>query len=220
MEKTDRIKIHDDFASIYDSQAKQYNSYGAEVLFGMCYEYIQPGDSLLDIGIGTGLSSVLFAKAGLNITGLDGSLEMLKECKKKRFAQELKQYNIRDIPLSYSDNAFSHIVCCGVLHFFNDLLPTIKEAYRMLRPRGIFAFTIASLTVKDTGSDCEKMPEYIEVPTTWGVPIFKHSDKYINKIAEIHGLTIQKEQKVLVDSGDKEADDILFKAIIMQKTVS
>lgn len=101
MDNADHIKSHDEFAGIYDSQVKQYNSYGHEVLFGMCYEYIKPGDSLLDLGIGTGLSSVLFAKAGLNITGLDGSLEMLKECGKKGFAKEIKQYNIQDVPLPY-----------------------------------------------------------------------------------------------------------------------
>ncbi len=220
MDNTDHVKSHDKFASTYDSQVKQYKSYGHAVLFGMCYEYIEPGDSLLDLGIGTGLSSVLFAKAGLNITGLDGSLEILKECRKKGFAKEIKQYNIQDVPLPYSDNAFSHIVCCGVFHFFGDLQPTIKEAYRILRPTGIFAFTIASLTAKEAESDCESMPDYIEVQSAWGIPIFKHSDKYVNKIAEPLGLTIQKEAKVLTDSGDKDAGDILFKVIVMQKTAS
>ena len=220
MDNTDHIKSHDEFASTYDSLAKQYNCYGHEVLFGMCYEYIKLGDSLLDLGIGTGLSSVLFAKSGLNITGLDESLEMLKECRKKGFANEIKQYNIQDVPLPYSDNAFSHIVCCGVFHFFGDLLPTIKEAYRILRPNGIFAFTIASLTAIEAGLDCESMQDYIEVQSAWGIPIFKHSDKYVNKIAEILGLTIQKEQKVLTYSGDKDTGDILFKVIVMQKTVS
>ena len=33
-------------------------------------------------------------------------------------------------------------------------------------------------------------------------------------------LNIQKEQKVLADSGDKDAGDILFKVIVMQKAVS
>jgi hypothetical protein len=94
------------------------------------------------------------------------------------------------------------------------------QALTIHRPAGIFAFTIASLTAKDKGPNCESMPEYIEVPSAWGVPIFKHSDKYINKISEKHGLTIQKEQKVLVESGDKDAEDILFKVIVMQKTVS
>ncbi|MCK5056193.1 MAG: class I SAM-dependent methyltransferase [Candidatus Aminicenantes bacterium] len=220
MAKTNHIKSHDEFARTYDSQAKQYNSYVFEVLFGMCYEFVKPGESLLDLGIGTGLSSVHFARAGLDITGLDESIEMLKECGKKGFAKEIKQFNIRDVPLPYPDNTFSHVVCCGVFHFFADLLPTCKEACRILRPAGILAFTIASLTVEEAGSDRGSMPGYIKAPTAWGIPIFKHSDKYVNKIAATYGLTIQKEQKVLADSGDKDAGDILFKVIVMQKTVS
>ena len=51
------------------------------------------------------------------------------------------------------------------------------------------------------------MPEYIEVQSAWGGTIFKHSDKYVNMI-ETQRLTIQKEQKVLADSGDKDAGDI------------
>jgi ubiquinone/menaquinone biosynthesis C-methylase UbiE len=217
MAKVDHIKSHDKFAGTYDNQVKHYNSYGHEVLFGMCYEYIKHGDSLLDLGIGTGLSSIHFAKAGLKITGLDGSLGMLDECRKKGFANEIKQYNIQDVPLPYSDNTFSHVICCGVFHFFNDLLPIIKEANRILKPTGIFAFTIASLTAKEAGIDYENIPDFIEVQSAWEIPIFKHSDKYINKIAQTLDFTIEKEQKVLADSGDKDAIDILFKVIVMQK---
>ena len=135
-------------------------------------------------------------------------------------AKEIKQYNVQDIPLPYSDNAFSHIICCGVFHFFANLLPTIKEAYRILRPAGIFAFTIASFTAEEAGLDCESLPDYIEVQSSWGISIFKHSDKYVNKIAETCGLAIQKEQKILAYSGDKDVGDILFRIIVMQKTDS
>ena len=95
MDKKYNIKSQGKFASTYDALVKEYNSYLHQVLFGMCYEYIKPGDSLLDLGIGTGLSSVLFAKSGMNITGLDGSVEMLEECRKKGFAQELKNTTFR-----------------------------------------------------------------------------------------------------------------------------
>ncbi len=218
MENTNNIKSHDKFAATYDLQAKQYNSYGPEALFGMCYQYIKPKDNLLDLGIGTGLSSVNFAKAGLNIFGFDESLEMLKECQKKGFTSELKQHSILDIPFPYSNKAFSNIICCGVFHFFGNLEPIIKETYRILKPNGIFAFTIASLTKKEAAADYENMPNYIEVQSAWGVPIFKHSNKYVENIAKTFGLTIHKEQKVLVDSGIKDSDDILFKIIVMQKT--
>jgi len=121
------------------------------------------------------------------------------------------------ILLGTLSNSFSHIICCGVFHFFSDLQPIIKEAYRILRSDGIFAFTIASLTKKETGSYSENMPDYIEVQSAWKIPIFKHSDKYIDKISQDLNLTIQKEQKLLVASGDKKVGDILFKVIVMQK---
>ena len=218
MDSTKDIELHGKFASDYDSLAKKYNSHIPELLFGMCFEYIKPGDSLLDLGIGTGLSSILFAEVGLNISGLDGSGEMLKECEKKGFAKELKQYNIQDVPLPYSDNTFSHIVCCGVFHSFGDLLPTTKEAYRILRPGGIFAFTIASLTEDDVGFNGKSMPEYVESLSAWETAFYKHSDKYVKGIAQKLSFIIQKEQKVLADSGDKDAGEILFKIIVMRKT--
>ncbi|MDP8228771.1 MAG: class I SAM-dependent methyltransferase [Candidatus Electryoneaceae bacterium] len=220
MDKTDHINRHDEFAGAYDSSVKAYNSYGAEILFGMCYEYIKPGESLLDLGIGTGLSSVHFAEAGLDVTGLDGSLAMLQECRKKGFAQDLRQFNIQNGPLPYSDNAFCHIVCCGVFHFFGDLFPTINEVSRILKPAGIFAFTIAFNAGNNTGIDSERLPEYRQKPTAWGIPIFFHSDKYIKQILETLGLTIQKEQKLLVDSGGKDADDLLFKVVVVKNTNS
>ena len=93
MDNSDRIKIHDEYASSYDSQVKEYNSYGNEVLFGMCYEYVKAGDTLLDIGIGTGLSSINFARAGLDVYGMDASTGMLEECRKKAEAAQHFRYS-------------------------------------------------------------------------------------------------------------------------------
>lgn len=217
MNKTDHIKSHGQFAKSYDTQVKEYHSHGHDVLFGMAYEFVKPGDTLLDLGIGTGLSSINFAKIGLNVTGLDGSQEMLDECKKKNFAKELKQYNIQDVPLPYSDNSFSHVLCCGVFHFFGDLLPVIQDSYRLLKTSGIFAFTVATPTAKEKTSIVGEMPDFIETPSAWGISLFKHSDEYLNSIAKELGLTIMKEQKVLADSGDKDSEDILFKVIVMRK---
>lgn len=49
----------------------------------MAYEQIQPGQSILDIGIGTGLRSILFRKAGLTVHGMETSQDMLEACRTK-----------------------------------------------------------------------------------------------------------------------------------------
>jgi len=62
----------------YDRKAEQYDWRGPEVAFGLSYAFVSPGQSLLDIGIGTGLSSILFHKARLGVHGMDLSAEMLE----------------------------------------------------------------------------------------------------------------------------------------------
>ena len=64
-------------AATYDDEAEGTGWLAPEVAFGMTYTYVQPGQSILDIGIGTGLGSVLFQKAGLEVYGMDISPQML-----------------------------------------------------------------------------------------------------------------------------------------------
>jgi hypothetical protein len=41
----------------YDDEAEATGWFGPEVAFGLMYKYIQPGQPVLDIGIGTDLGS-------------------------------------------------------------------------------------------------------------------------------------------------------------------
>jgi 2-polyprenyl-3-methyl-5-hydroxy-6-metoxy-1,4-benzoquinol methylase len=56
----------------------------AEVLFDLAFEFICRGGSRLDVCIGTGLTPEPFAKASLNISGIDASNEALAICRAKR----------------------------------------------------------------------------------------------------------------------------------------
>ena len=61
------------YAGEYDKAGKERSWHGPEIIFGLMYDYIAPGESLLDIGIGTGLDAAIFKKAGLQVYGIDGS---------------------------------------------------------------------------------------------------------------------------------------------------
>ena len=158
----DSIRAHDEEASQYDQQVRDYRSYSHDVLFGMAFEYVKPHETLLDIGIGTGLASQPFAKRGLKIFGLDGSIEMLKICESKAFVEELKRFDLRTDPLPYSDHSFDHVISCGVFHFFGELGPIVKEISRVIKAGGIFAFTIAGQTPQEKKASDDEKKRYLE----------------------------------------------------------
>ncbi len=192
-------------ADRYDKEVKEYDSYGHDVIFGMCYEFVKPGDKLLDIGIGTGLASIQFFKAGLKIYGIDSSSEMLNACRSKLFAEELKLHDISGKKLPYKDRTFNHVICCGVLHFLKDLTNIFSEIKRIMKKDGLFAFTIATLETKQ---------DYIEEMTLWNTPIFKHSNSYIKKLLEVNRMEILKQQKLLIKGYDKINYNMLFTVIV------
>ena len=217
MKSKDIIHAHDVEASQYDQQVREYNAYAHDVLFGMSFEYVHPHDRLLDIGIGTGLASLPFAAFGLEVYGLDGSSEMLKVCESKAFAKDLKKHDLQSLPLPYSAGFFDHVISCGVFHFYGDLEPIVGEVLRISKPGGIFAYTIAADAPGEKTAAGENDQWYSELDTVWGVKIFTHSDRYVNKLLHDHGLNMLKEQKILLWSGDEKSGDLLFKACIARR---
>ena len=217
MKRIDSISAHDEEAAQYDQQVREYNCYVHDVLFGMCFEYVNPHDRLLDIGIGTGLASLFFAKAGLEVFGFDGSTEMLNICELKAFAKELKVFDLQNTPLPYSDGFFDHVISCGVFHFFGELEPIMKEVLRIIKPRGFLAFTGAAQTAEEEKATGDNPQGYSETPTPWGVAIFTHSNGYIANLLQDHGFNMMKTQKILIRGGNEESDDMLFKACVAQQ---
>jgi predicted TPR repeat methyltransferase len=195
---------HDKFAKEYDNQIKNYDCYIAEVLFGLSYEYVKKADTLLDIGIGTGISSRLFYLAGLDIFGIDVSRAMLSICKTKGIAKELIEQDLLVFPWPYQDDMFNHIICCGVFHFIGDLDKIFDEISRIHKNDGIFAFTV--IDGKDNQRNREKYQKQIED----GLNIFSHKASYIHNLMKKNNYS--KEKEIISFVGQTQ-----FRAIVARK---
>lgn len=166
--------LHDAYAAEYDDQVRAYECYLAEVLFGLSYEYIQPGERLLDLGIGSGLSAAPFAKAGLRVWGVDFSPAMLDVCRAKGIAEGLKVHDLQVAPWPYAAGAFDHVISCGLLHFIANLDAIFSETARVLRPGGLFTFT-----TKSPASAEIPQRRYERQSTAGGPDVFDHFPAYL-----------------------------------------
>jgi predicted TPR repeat methyltransferase len=218
VQANDTIIQDNQSAEEYDNQARATNWFGPEVVFGLTYEFVQPGASLLDLGIGSGLSSTLFHKAGLHVFGLDGSSEVLKVCKSKNFAEGLKQHDLRDLPLPYPSQFCDHVVSIAVLNSFKDLAPLFGEVARIMKTDGIFAFTVEEQKPGQEGSYAINRVEVSERPRhETAVGLYRHGEDYITHLLDRNGFVLFKALEFVAFKYPAENKDIFFKAYVARK---
>ena len=95
------------------------------------------GQSVLDLGCGTGRHAIWLAAAGAVVTGVDFSEGMLDEARRKARGAGIDfiQHDLHH-PLPFLDRSFDVVVSGLVLEHLRDLRAFLREAYRVTRVRG------------------------------------------------------------------------------------
>jgi ubiquinone/menaquinone biosynthesis C-methylase UbiE len=168
----------------YDKRVKEYGWVGSKVAFGLAYEYTSPGQTILDLGIGTGLGSVLFYRAGMFVYGLDNSDEMLNICQSKGFAYNLQLHDMNKLPYLYGGESLDHAVCIGVLQYFENIQPVIEEVARIIRESGVFVFTVMDRSPSESAA-MVLGPEITDSGST--DTIYRHSTAQIREYLQTYG---------------------------------
>lgn len=92
------------------------------------------GDSLLDIGCGTGTCLETFLDLGLKVTGLDASTYAL-DIALKKIGNRVDFYKGYAEDLPFDDNSFNHACLFTSLEFVGDPQKALAEAFRVAKDR-------------------------------------------------------------------------------------
>ncbi len=98
------------------------------------------GKKILEIGCGVGLDLVHFAREGALVTGVDLS-DTAIDLAKKNFQFHHLEADLDVMngeKLSFPDHSFDVVYAHGVLQYTADAQAMVREAYRVLKPGGIF----------------------------------------------------------------------------------
>ena len=212
------INSANDFAPNYDDYIRNCQWIGTDILFGLMFENINPNQKLLDIGIGTGLSSRLFKQAGLQIYGLDGSSEMIDICQSKGIAHKLRVVDLTKNDNWFENIKFDHIISHGVFHLIGNLESIFKQTYSVLNINGCFGFTFEK--INDTTDNYEESATsglFERENVQSGIKVFRHTDKYILELMKLNGFQLLKQTEFLAFNDSNTNTKTLFNVIIAQK---
>lgn len=99
---------------------------------------VKPGQSILDIGVGTGAFATLFEERGAKVTGVDLSLRMLELAKERHPDWPLFDGHFLALPLA--DSTMDAAISAFAFHHLEtaERPDALREIFRVLRRGGAF----------------------------------------------------------------------------------
>ncbi len=182
-------------------------------------DYLFSGDKVLDLGCGNGRNIVYFNEKLTDYYGVDNSVELIKLAKKK-YPQ--KKFSVDDaLDLSFAGSFFDKVYSIAVLHQIPSeklRLKFLKEAKRVLKPKGLLVLTVWKLyrpdhlilTLKNYFMKRIKRSklDYGDVLIPWGAKVERYyhffSEKELKALVEKAGLKLIESGVIKSDDNDRQ----------------
>jgi ubiquinone/menaquinone biosynthesis C-methylase UbiE len=103
------------------------------------------GNTILDVGVGTGRAAIPLARAGYSVTGMDVSLAMLEQARREAGDLELSLVAGDVAALPFGDASFDSIVSLNCITHFPHWKAILAEWARAVRDGGRLVFDLFSL---------------------------------------------------------------------------
>jgi phosphatidylethanolamine/phosphatidyl-N-methylethanolamine N-methyltransferase len=99
---------------------------------------IQPGNRVLEVGVGTGLNLPLYSR-DCNVTGIDISKEMLRKAEERVLTLGMVNTKLMVMDgskLAFPDDSFDRVIATYVISAVPDPVKTLLEMRRVCKPSG------------------------------------------------------------------------------------
>jgi phosphatidylethanolamine/phosphatidyl-N-methylethanolamine N-methyltransferase len=140
--------VENDFVEgVYDKLAKVYDlTFGPTLHPGRLQAIqrmnIQPGERVLEVGVGTGINLSLYPKQA-TVTGIDFSSSMLEKARERAARKGLRTMRLLQMDaadLKFADDSFDIVYAPYLISVVPDPVKVAKEMRRVCRPGGRIIF--------------------------------------------------------------------------------
>ena len=139
-------RLFDRYARSFDEHLTKYLGYRAPQLIFQAVARAAPSDGLhiLDLGCGTGLCGQLFKPLAAQLIGVDLSTAMVEKARERGIYDRLIVADLLGASTALTQR-FDLITASDVFCYVGDLSPIFQMIAGMLRPEGLFAFTVEAI---------------------------------------------------------------------------
>ncbi|NEO68849.1 class I SAM-dependent methyltransferase [Moorena sp. SIO3H5] len=134
---------YDQWAQDYDQEMEEvFGNVGPQRTVETFIKYVPTDAKILEVGTGTGLVGALLNQQGYyHVDGLDISLQMMEEARKKNVYTSLYQATLGE-PLEFTDNTYQAIMAKGVFAPGHAPSRAFDELIRVTHRGGVIVFTL------------------------------------------------------------------------------
>ena len=117
----------------------QSHAHGKDLAMLMDALRPEPIELALDVATGTGFTAVALAPRVSHVTGIDVTAEMLEEARRLAYSEGVLNvsFELGDAQATkFADQTYDIVTTRRAAHHFQDVSKFLREAYRILRPKG------------------------------------------------------------------------------------
>jgi phosphatidylethanolamine/phosphatidyl-N-methylethanolamine N-methyltransferase len=157
--------VENDFVEgVYDKLAKVYDlTFGPTLHPGRLQAIqrmdIQPGERVLEVGVGTGINLPLYPKEA-TVTGIDFSSSMLEKARERvsrKWLRHMRLLQMDAADLKFSDDSFDIVYAPYLISVVPDPVKVAREMRRVCRPGGRIIFLNHFLSASPLLSRAERL---------------------------------------------------------------
>lgn len=172
--------LFDQFSSDYDTRMRGSLAYRAPEILAELMAMVSGGKPkkvpTLDLGCGTGLAAPAIAPFATELTGIDLSPQMIAQASVGGLYGDLIVGDI-ETWLAETPKRFGRVIAADVLVYLGDLARVFAGVKRVLKPGGLFLFTV----------ECSETLDFMLQETKrWA-----HSEAYLQAQAAAHGFDVR-----------------------------
>jgi predicted TPR repeat methyltransferase len=178
-------KLFDGFAATFDNQLQQLKYETPKHLMALVAQVSTPASGkwcVLDLGCGTGLVGVEVAPYSQQLVGVDLSSKMLAKARARNLYHRLEQADLVSMMSNEAASSYDLVTAADTFIYVGKLEDVTREAKRLLRPGGLFAFSVEALeTLPNPVASQNSQQEYLlqASPSCR----YAHSASYLSRLA-------------------------------------